>query len=98
VSYRVKFRPEAKKDLEMSAKWYEEQRGNLGFDFLDEVDKKCSIIQQDPFIHEEVYKNLRRVVVNRFPFNVFYFVEGRSIIIVAVIHGSRHPKKWQKRI
>lgn len=98
MSYRIKFRPEAEKDLEKSAKWYEEQRENLGFDFLDEVDKKCHIIQQDPLIYEEAYKNLRRVVVNRFPFNIFYFVEGKSIIIVAVIHGSRHPQKWQKRV
>jgi plasmid stabilization system protein ParE len=98
VSYRVKFRPEAEQDLEESAKWYEKQRGNLGFDFLDEVDKKCEIIKEDPLIYEEVYKNLRRVVVERFPFNIFYFVDDSSIIILAVIHGSRHPKKWQKRI
>ena len=98
MSYRVKFRPEAEKDLEESAKWYEQQRVNLGFDFLDEVDKKCKIIKNDPLIYEEVYKNLRRVMVDRFPFNVFYFVESKSVVIVAVIHGSRHPKKWQKRI
>ena len=97
MSYRVKFRPEAEKDLENTAKWYEQQRENLGFEFLDEITKKCVIINQDPLLYEEVCKNLRRVVVERFPFNIFYFVEGKSIIIVAVIHGSRHPKKWQKR-
>ena len=98
MSYKLTFRPEAEIDLEKSAKWYELQKKNLGFDFLNEVEKKCSVIENTPLIFEEVYKKLRRVVIDRFPFNIFYLVEGNSIIIVAVIHGSRHPKKWQKRI
>lgn len=98
MNYELKFRQEAEIDLEKAAKWYELQRETLGFDFLDEVEKKCSVIQNTPLIFEEVYKKLRRVVIDRFPFNIFYLVEGNSIIIVAVIHGSRHPRKWQKRI
>ncbi len=98
MNFSVKLRSEAQKDIEESAKWYEQQRENLGFDFLDEIDKSCLLIEHDPLMYEEVYKNLRRVVVERFPFNIFYFVEEESIVIVAVIHGSRHPKKWQKRI
>lgn len=98
MSYELTFRQEAEIDLEKSAKWYEQQKEHLGFDFLDEVEKKCSVITNTPLIFEEVYKKLRRVVIDRFPFNIFYLVEGKLIIIVAVIHGSRHPKKWQKRI
>ena len=98
MRYELAFRHEAEIDLEKSAKWYELQKESLGFDFLDEVEKKCSVIQETPLIFEEVYKRLRRVVIERFPFNIFYLVEGNSIIIVAVIHGSRHPKRWQKRI
>ena len=96
--YRLTFRKEAEIDLEKSAKWYEQQKETLGFDFLDEVEKKCSILKNTPLIFEEVYKNLRRVVVDRFPFNIFYLVEANAITVVAVIHGSRHPKKWHKRI
>ncbi len=98
MSYELTFRHEAEIDLAKSAKWYELQKETLGFDFLDEVEKKCSVIQNTPLIFEKVYKKLRMVVVERFPFNIFYLIEGNTIIIVAIIHGSRHPKKWQKRI
>ena len=76
----------------------EQQQINLGFEFLDEIEKKGKLIENNPFLFEKVYKSLHRAVVERFPFNIFYLVEGESIIVVAVIHGSRHPKKWQKRI
>ena len=98
MNYELTFRQEAEVDLETSAQWYEQQKEGLGFDFLDEVEKKCSVIKNTPLIFEEVHKELRRVIIDRFPFNIFYLIDGDTIIIVAVIHGSRHPKKWQKRI
>jgi plasmid stabilization system protein ParE len=98
VNYELKFRHEAEIDLQKAAKWYEQQKEGLGFDFLNEVEKKCEVINHTPLIFEVVYKKLRRVVIERFPFNVFYLVEDKTIVVVAVIHGSRHPKKWQKRI
>jgi hypothetical protein len=33
----------------------------------------------------------------RFPFGVFYAVKGEFIIIYAVMHASRHPRRWQSR-
>lgn len=98
MSYKLTFRFEAELDLEETAKWYEKQKQNLGIDFLDEVEKKAKLIESNPFLFEKVYKSLHRVVIERFPFNIFYFVEDNSVIIIAVVHGSRHPKKWKKRI
>lgn len=98
MSYKLTYRPEVELDIDETAKWYEKHRTNLGFEFIDEVEKKGHVIESKPFLYEKVYKNLRRAVLDRFPFNIFYMVEGESIIIVAVMHGSRHPKRWQKRI
>lgn len=98
MNYILTYRFEAELDIEETAKWYEQQQINLGFEFLDEVEKKGKLIENNPFLFEKVYKSLHRAVVERFPFNIFYLVEGESIIVVAVIHGSRHPQKWQKRI
>ncbi len=40
MNYELKFRHEAEIDLQKSAKWYEQQKEGLGFDFLNEVEKK----------------------------------------------------------
>ena len=31
------------------------------------------------------------------PFAVFYRVEDDSILVIAVMHGSRHPRRWKER-
>jgi plasmid stabilization system protein ParE len=35
--------------------------------------------------------------MTRFPFGIYFRVEQSQIIVVAVIHGSRHPRRWQSR-
>jgi len=37
VNYILTYRFEAELDIEETAKWYEQQQINLGFEFLDEV-------------------------------------------------------------
>ena len=98
MSYKITYRKEAEQDIDDAANWYEKQSKGLGFDFLDEVEKKGKIVEGNPFLYEKVYKSLYRAVIERFPFNIFYLIDNKSIIVVAVIHGSRHPKKWKKRI
>lgn len=98
MSYKITYREEAEQDIDEAAKWYEKQSKGLGFDFLAEVEKKGLLVESNPFLFVKIYKSLHRAVVERFPFNIFYLIEGKSIIVVAVIHGTRHPKKWQKRI
>ncbi len=97
MSFTLYYRPEAEQDIEDAAKWYEQQRVNLGTDFAEEVEKKGDDIEGNPLMYEKVYQSLHRAVVERFPFNIFYIIEDKSIIVVAVMHGSRHPKRWKKR-
>lgn len=95
MSYKITYRPEAELDIEETAKWYETQRVDLGFEFINEVEKKGGIIEANPFQYEKVYKSLHRAVLERFPFNVFYIIEGESVIVVAVIlkNGKKEHKK-----
>ncbi len=73
------------------------KRKGLGIEFIDELQKIVVKIQNHPEIYPIVYKHLHRAVLSRFPFGVFYIVENNEIIVLAVIHGSRHPKRWKRR-
>ncbi len=97
VSHRIHFRPEAESDIEKAAVWYEKQREGLGNDFLDELLIACDTILENPNLYPLVHRQIRRAVIQRFPFGIYYQLEEGFILIVAVMHGSRHPKRWQKR-
>ncbi len=97
MSLRVHLRPEAEADVEEAAAWYEKQREGLGNEFLDEVLSVCETISENPNMYPVVHRHTRRAVTHRFPFKIHYRIEEESIIVVAVMHGSRHPKRWKER-
>jgi plasmid stabilization system protein ParE len=44
-----------------------------------------------------VHLSLRRVLLKRFPYALYYLLEDGAVVIVAVVHGRRHPAVWQSR-
>ena len=98
MSYRIYLRPDAETDIEEAAQWYEKQREGLGDEFLDEVLSVFKIISNNPYMYAVVQRHIRRAVIHRFPFGIYYLIEEDSLVVVAVMHGSRHPKRWQQRI
>jgi len=98
MDYELIIRSEAKADLLDTFHWYQEQRQGLGHDFKLCVEEVISKIQRNPFVHKEIFQNVRRSVARRFPFGVFYIVEDEKIIILAVLHARRDPVKWKNRI
>ena len=98
MTYEVRLRPEAEEDLADASAWYEEQRQGLGHEFLDEVLTMISSIAEAPLVYPDVYRNTRRAIINRFPFSVYFRVERATIVVVAIMHGSRNPRRWKSRI
>ena len=97
MSLKVSIRHEAEIDIEEAATWYEGQRQGLGHEFLDEVLSLCQTIAEKPAMYPVAHRNTRRALIRRFPFGVYFRIEDEQLIVVAVMHGSRHPRKWQQR-
>ncbi len=97
MSFELYVRPEAENDIQDAAKWYERQRKSLGGEFLDQVLIVFDILLENPAIYPVLHRNTHRAVMNRFPFGIYYRVEEETIVIVAVMHGSRHPERWRFR-
>jgi plasmid stabilization system protein ParE len=97
VTVEVRLRPEAEEDLAEAAAWYETQQAGLGSRFLDEVLAALATVADMPFMNAIIYRKTRRAWMRRFPFGIFYQVESDGVIVIAIIHGSRHPRRWQGR-
>lgn len=97
MKYTIIIRPEAEIELQDACLWYEEQSKGLGLEFIRCIDVALSSIMSSPLMYAEIYKNIRRVLIRRFPFGIFYIFEQNKIIVLAVFHAKRNPKHWQKR-
>ena len=93
----VRLRPEAEQDLLEAALWYEANEPGLGGQFLDQVQATLAAIADQPAAYTVVHNSVRRALVRRFPFGVFYMIEDDGALIVAILHGSRHPRTWRER-
>lgn len=97
MNCEVRLREEADRDLAEAALWYELQGSGLGFQFLDEVLRVLATIAESPSIYPVVWRETRRALMNRFPFGIYFRRNGGMIVVVAVMHGSRHPRNWMAR-
>ena len=88
---------EATHDLEDATYWYEDQLSGLGNQFITEAFNAFDRIEENPSSYPIVYKHLRRAVMRRFPFCVFFTLDDDHIHVVADLHGSRDPQHWQSR-
>jgi len=91
------FRPAAAADIEAAYGWYEEQRPGLGEDFLGAVEKAMQSIAEYPDAYPVVHRGTRRILLDRFPYGLYYRIAGDHLIVVACMHAARHPTRWQSR-
>jgi toxin ParE1/3/4 len=96
MSYKLILRQEAERDLIEAYKWYGEKVPGLGTDFLAVIERALESIQQNPARFPIIYRNVRRALMRRFPYGIFYFLEGENIIVLGVMHTARNPAKWRK--
>lgn len=97
MDYELLIRPEARADLLDAFQWYQEQRTGLGLDFKLCVDDALSKLSKQPSYYRKIHHDVRRVVIKRFPFGIFYIVTNNKVIILAVLHARRDPTKWKSR-
>jgi plasmid stabilization system protein ParE len=93
-----RFTPEADAELTEAREWYSHQRQDLDLEFMQCIDDALARVVVNPQSFPIVYRQLRRVVVRRFPFAVFYEVTVDEIQVVAVFHSRRDPEVWKSRV
>jgi plasmid stabilization system protein ParE len=88
---------EARADVLEAFEFYEGRREGLGVRFRDHVDFAMQRIATAPGRYPIVYRDLRRRLVERFPYAVFYKVYPDFVFVVAVMHGRQSPDIWKLR-
>ena len=86
----IRFNPEADAELTEARHWYSHNRQDLDLEFMQCID--------DVLARVASYPHLRRAVVRRFPFAVFYQITGSEVEVVSVFHSRRNPEVWKSRV
>ena len=93
----VVVRPLAELDLIDTQEWYEERGTGLGVQFRLEVDRVVGLLAESPSAFPVVYRGVRRAVLRRFPYLLYFVVTSEHATIVACLHMARGPRALQHR-
>jgi len=94
---RFLFRPAAIDELRAARAWYEAQRAGLGDELGEVVARTLDRIATQPGAFPEVVSGVRRAVVSRFPYGIFYRRIPDALEVLAVFHHRRDPTIWRRR-
>ncbi|MCH2450561.1 MAG: type II toxin-antitoxin system RelE/ParE family toxin [Gracilimonas sp.] len=90
---------QAEKDIDDAHDWYESQDQGLGKEFARCVDVKMASVLRAPHQYQVVFKNIvRRALVNRFPFSIYFVEQKDAISVFAILHQHRNPESWKSRV
>jgi len=97
MSRRLIVRPEAEAEMADAFGWYEDRVPGLGDAFLLCVDAVFHAARRNPRQFPQVHRVIRRALVRRFPYEVFFVEDVEGVVVLSVFHAKRNPMRWQAR-
>jgi plasmid stabilization system protein ParE len=92
--YQLRILQNAREDMQKSADWYNEQQSGLWERFLLHVIETFKLIEVNPLHYEEKFsREFRFARVAVFPYVIVFKIKKHLVVINAVFHTSRNPKK-----
>jgi len=91
LSYRVYVRSAAERDIVETQNWYEAQQQGLAAEFHAELSAMLGSLAETPLIYPLLYREVRRAVLHRFPYLVWYRVQNSTATVIACTHGRVGP-------
>ena len=94
MKYELRLRRAARQDIQAARAWYERQVAGLGARFGDELSAALSSVQAQPLIYQVIHGAVRRAMTRRFPYAIYFIVDGYRIFVLRVLHQARDPDEW----
>jgi plasmid stabilization system protein ParE len=98
MTFKVVLRPEAEREIQEAFDWYEKRNEGLGLEFLRAADACLSGVRRNPEGYQVTQENVRRALLRKFPYALFYLIHKETIVVIACFHIKRSPVDWQRRI
>ena len=82
-------RDAARGDIRDAMNWYDSKRTDLGDEFMLAVADALDQIEENPLRFPMYYKDFRRAITDRFPYKLFYRIEGEDVVVYRALHAAR---------
>lgn len=90
---RIEYHPKIAKEIEEIRNYYNRSVDGLGDEFADEFEHRVLTIAEMPERWIVVHNGIRRSLMHRFPYAIYFRIARKDVIRVTVVkHQRRHPQ------
>jgi len=98
MNFQLRFHSAIEEDLASNYNWFEQKQLGLGNDFLNEFYSITESIEIRPYLNSILYNNIRRKLMKKFPYAIYYVIQGNFVLIIGVFHFARNPRLIQSSL
>jgi hypothetical protein len=98
MSLPIEFLSGADADLQQVFNHFEDYREGFGTEFMLAVDAYLARIATFPEIAPRYFENVRRQVMQDFPYGIFYQVLPTRVLVTAILDLRQDPEKIRQRL
>ena len=94
MKQRVLLRPQARDELADAARWYREKSPLIAIAFREAIRRTISQISERPASFPQIANGIHRALTRRFPYAIFFAVEGPVVVVLAIKQQAQDPATW----
>jgi plasmid stabilization system protein ParE len=100
MAYSIFYFDEVEIDIKEARSWYKATAEKLENRFVQAIENMIIKLQEWPKAYAIRYKNVRIAHPPIFPYSIHFYIDDveNRIIIIAIVHGRRHPDVAKKRL
>jgi plasmid stabilization system protein ParE len=92
MAFVVMFKPLAEQEVAEAFNWYAQPHIAMEDAYLTELDRTAHFIAHNPFLYPHAEGEMRQANLNRFPYALFYVIDGDTVNVLSCFHHHRDPK------
>ncbi|GDX97111.1 hypothetical protein LBMAG47_27760 [Planctomycetia bacterium] len=90
----IRYHPLFEADVVGAAGWYDARNPELGSAFIAQIALAVDQLLRDPGRRTRGDFGVRYWPVSRFPFVIFYDINGQEVLVLGAMHTARESQKW----
>ena len=96
--YKLAYTIDALDDINRAHVHYESRSAGLGGRFTARLSTALDTIARMPHLFGEIVPSVRAGMPSKFPYVIYYHIDGAMVVVFAVLHGATDPAVWQSRL
>ena len=96
--YVLEYTAASRDDVREIVLWYRNEKEGLEDRFLLSLEAAFNSIKGNPQVYQINFDGVRSLLLKRFPYRAYYFLDTNRIIILGVLHAKRSPRLIRKRV